>query len=477
MGTTPFFASTTTLPDWRFENLDDKDLISLHVDDFLGIPWENFVAGTPLPIGWTSKLELLAQTAKTAGKPLYLSLAPLGGGNGRKSLTAGVDASGNKGAEGWATPTDSSGCYVFSDAEAETYKQAYIRYCRYVIDLTQPRFFSPAIELSVSYDACPAQKAALNTWYSDIHRSLKATYPTLIIFPSFQMEHMYGLLPGSACGGSITTDACFEQRLREALTVPADRLAFSMYPNLWKFIGQTVQQHDPFALAQSLTSKKIWVSETGWAAVRIPNPTGCTDLFPASIANDGIQNEYLSWLLSEAQTRRFEGVVWWLNRDYLDGPTAATCPCAGESSTCQLIATFNAAGGPNAEILLRMNGNMALNNFNGTPRPALTTWRTVLAQPRTTSAPPSPANARAYPNPFLPNQGHGAIAIVEVPENASLSIFTGSGARVRNLNADSFGTARWDGKNESGQIVASGVYFVMIEGSGGKKTLKIVIQK
>ena len=477
MGTTPFFASTTTFPDWRFENLEDKDLISLHVDDFLGVPWQSFLGGTPPPTGWTSKLEILAQNAKSTGKPLYVSLAPLGGGSGRRSLTAGVDSSGNKGAEGWATPVDSSGCYVFSDPGAEAYKQAYIRYCRYMIDLTQPHFFSPAIELSVSYNACPSQKTALNAWYSDIHHSLKATYPRLIIFPSFQMEHMYGLITGTACGGGITRDACFEQRLREALTVPADRLGFSMYPNLWKFLGETVQEHNPFALAQTLTTKKIWVSETGWAAVRIPNPNDCTDLFPASIANDGIQDEYMSWLLGEAQSRGFEGVVWWLNRDFLDGATAATCPCSGDTPTCQMLAAFNSAGGANGELLLRLNANMALNRYDGTARPSLMTWQTALAHPRTTSAPNSPSSAHAYPNPFLPSKGHGAIAIVEVPEAASLSIFTASGTLVRTLRSDSFGSVQWDGKNEAGQPVASGVYFVLIQGSGGKKTLKVVIQR
>lgn len=477
MGTTPFFASLNSFPDWRFENMDDKDLISLHADDFLGIPWENFMTGSAPPTDWTAKWENLANSAAASGKPIYVSLAPLGGGTGRRSLTVGVDGTGNKSAENWATPVDSSGCYVFSDPGAEAYKQAYIRYCRYVIDLTHPRYFSPAIELSVSYTACPSQQSAMNNWYRDVHSSLKSAYPALIIFPTFQMEHMYGLVGGSACGNGMSRDACYEQRLREALAVPADRLAFSMYPNLWKFLGETVQQHDPFALAQSLTTKKIWVAETGWAAVRIPNPSDCSDLFPASIANNAIQDEYMTWLLGEAQTRGFEGVVWWLNRDFLDGPTAATCPCTGDTETCQFLAAFNAAGGASGELLLRMNANMALYEYDGTPRPALTTWQIALAQPRLTSVPSSPSNAIAYPNPFFPGKGQGGIAIVDVPANASLSIYAVTGTLVRALHADSFGTAQWDGKNEEGRPVASGVYFAFIQGAEENKTLKIVVQR
>ncbi|MEW8318362.1 MAG: hypothetical protein AB2660_19940 [Candidatus Thiodiazotropha sp.] len=38
LGSTPFFTRhdgiRVIFPDWRFENLDDRDLLSLHVDDF-----------------------------------------------------------------------------------------------------------------------------------------------------------------------------------------------------------------------------------------------------------------------------------------------------------------------------------------------------------------------------------------------------------------------------------------------------------
>ena len=48
------------------------------------------------------------------------------------------------------------------------------------------------------------------------------------------------------------------------------------------------------------------------------------DLIPASMANDSELESYMNWLLNEAQTRRFETVIWWLNRDYMDGAVADT---------------------------------------------------------------------------------------------------------------------------------------------------------
>jgi hypothetical protein len=84
MGSTPFFAShngsNVTMPDWRFENLDDRDLTSLHVDDFRGVPWDycDATACTNLPQSWIDQWQQLATAAKATGKRIYLAASPLG---------------------------------------------------------------------------------------------------------------------------------------------------------------------------------------------------------------------------------------------------------------------------------------------------------------------------------------------------------------------------------------------------------------
>ena len=57
-------------------------------------------------------------------------------------------------------------------------------------------------------------------------------------------------------------------------------------------------------------------------------------------------------------------MIWWLNRDYLDGAVAQDCPCSGANDTCSLADTFYTAS-PVAETLLRMSGNMALRDYQG----------------------------------------------------------------------------------------------------------------
>ncbi|MBI4424946.1 MAG: T9SS type A sorting domain-containing protein [Elusimicrobia bacterium] len=87
------------------------------------------------------------------------------------------------------------------------------------------------------------------------------------------------------------------------------------------------------------------------------------------------------------------------------------------------------------------------------------------------------SNVRIYPNPFLPGQGHARVNIVNLPVNASLRIYTLSGQLVDRLDSSTSGQAAWDGRNESGRSAASGIYWLVVEGAGGKRTLKIAVER
>jgi hypothetical protein len=303
-----------------------------------------------------------------------------------------VDATGNP-VSSWA-PEDANGCYPFAtDANAATYKTAYINYVKYLVNLVQPKYMSPAVEMNMQFVRCSAaDKTAWIAWYADVYNAIKTTYPNLIVFPTFQQEYMYGIAePVATCSGSTSLADCFSLRLSEALAIPADRIAFSTYPITWKFRSEYSFSYplDTYTKVKTATQRKIWISETGWAAVGIlqsyqhGSTSVCgADLIPATMANDTEHANYLSWLLGEAQTNGFETVIWWLNRDYLDGQVAAGCPCVGANDTCGLTALFYNAGfaaggdaaGDSNEALLRMFGNMALRKYDGSPRPGHATW-------------------------------------------------------------------------------------------------------
>ncbi len=64
-----------------------------------------------------------------------------------------------------------------------------------------------------------------------------------------------------------------------------------------------------------------------------------------------------------------------------------------------------------------------------------------------------------------------------LPPGARLRIYAFDGALVKDMNADGSGNASWDGTNQSGAPVASGVYFVYAQGNGTTKTFKVAVER
>jgi hypothetical protein len=87
------------------------------------------------------------------------------------------------------------------------------------------------------------------------------------------------------------------------------------------------------------------------------------------------------------------------------------------------------------------------------------------------------ATLRAFPNPLRPSQGELFMTLSMLPANARVRIYTLTGLLVRDLSADAGGVARWDGINQSGAEAASGVYFVLAQGSGQTETFKVAIER
>jgi hypothetical protein len=500
-----FLMGTSIFSDFfqfTFENPADKDLLSLHIDDFLGIPWTAFKNGTTPPAAWVSRWNPIQAGAASSGKVIYLALSPL---SQRKTLTDDVGTNGAK-IVNWA-PVNSSGCYQFaSDPNAAVYKQAYINYAKWAIDLIRPTYFSPAIEMNIEFTDCPDQKAAFIQWYSDVYQALKQTYPELIIFPTLQAENMYGLSdPNAWCGGTKTDAslaACFQQRLSEAVTIPADRIAFSHYPALWNYppiapdhYTPTPPYEDMFSRVKQTTSRPIWISETGWGASPILSsyqhaspPASCgAPLTPVPIVNgEANMATHMTNLLAQAQAKQFDAVVWWENRDLVDAALAGQCPCPGTNDSCTTLENVYQAGGSITEVQFRIFSNMGLRNYDGTPRAAIyNTWSSYLSETyvpavstsTTASTSSSLDDIHIYPNPLLSSHGETEMNFANLPAGARLRIYTLAGELVRDLSADTFGTAVWNGQNKSGHAVASGTYLVYVQGAGATKTLKVAVQR
>jgi tetratricopeptide (TPR) repeat protein len=80
-------------------------------------------------------------------------------------------------------------------------------------------------------------------------------------------------------------------------------------------------------------------------------------------------------------------------------------------------------------------------------------------------------------NPFRPRQGQQTMDFRDVPAGARLRVYTMRGELVKDLDSDASGMASWDGTNQSGRSVASGVYLVLIQGSGQANTIKVAVER
>lgn len=86
-------------------------------------------------------------------------------------------------------------------------------------------------------------------------------------------------------------------------------------------------------------------------------------------------------------------------------------------------------------------------------------------------------SARAFPNPMRPALGETYMTFSLLPPNARVRVYTLTGVLVKDLTADGTGTVDWDGTNQAGAQVASGVYFVFATGGGQNRTFKVAIQR
>ena len=86
-----------------------------------------------------------------------------------------------------------------------------------------------------------------------------------------------------------------------------------------------------------------------------------------------------------------------------------------------------------------------------------------------------------YPNPFNPTTTISFELNTENTENTELIIYNVKGQKVRTLVNETlssgFYTRVWDGKNDTGRSVTSGIYFYKLENSGYSNTKKMILLK
>lgn len=89
-------------------------------------------------------------------------------------------------------------------------------------------------------------------------------------------------------------------------------------------------------------------------------------------------------------------------------------------------------------------------------------WGTPAKAPAPEAALMSGMEPRVFPNPWRSDRdGATSITFDRLPSDSTVRVFTTSGREIKTLDAAS-GTATWDGTNDSGERVASGIYLFLV---------------
>lgn len=84
---------------------------------------------------------------------------------------------------------------------------------------------------------------------------------------------------------------------------------------------------------------------------------------------------------------------------------------------------------------------------------------------------------KVFPNPLRPTQGHSSMTFSNLPPNTRIRIYSLLGELIKDLATNAAGMAGWDGANEAGVKVASGVYLVFVGSGIQNRTFKVAVQR
>lgn len=362
----------------------DVDVIEVH-QEFYGIPWDAFEAGTPPPAEWVALMGTIAGAAKATGKPVFLSLTMLNGGRNELAAKTVIDSGKVKSQDGWSTP-----CYDFRAApDASAIEQAYLRYVAWMIDEFSPRWLNVAVEVNLFFEKCPAAVGGLVDVANAAYDAAKAKSADLVVFPSFQIDHLYGYSSDSCPNPSSHSD-CFDKAYAQIAPLKRDRFAMSTYPYV-PFQTPDDLPIDWFTRGAARGGERPLVAETGWNSSSIvvqPRGAACAKVLAGSEPDEAT---YLGRVLDAAQTGGVELVNWWSDRDLVVDTLMTDCPCTFDATWCAVLDIFRGPAtdaGPDTqeqgELALKAFGVMGLRAYDGTVKPDVyARWMAVRSQPWT----------------------------------------------------------------------------------------------
>ena len=84
------------------------------------------------------------------------------------------------------------------------------------------------------------------------------------------------------------------------------------------------------------------------------------------------------------------------------------------------------------------------------------------------------SEVKAFPNPLRPGE---TMTFAPLPAMARIRIYSTTGALIKDLSSESTGAASWDGTDQAGNQVATGIYLVSIKADSENRVIKVIFQR
>jgi hypothetical protein len=352
----------------------DSDVVDVH-QEYYGLPWDAFLAGQPPPSAWVAIMHALSMSAKGTGKPVFLSVSMLDGTRTTLAPRVVVTDAGVAEAETFA-----SRCYDFAaDPMGSAYGAAYLAYVAWMVDEFSPEYLNIAIEVNLFFESCPSATAGVVAVANAAYDAVKARSSTLVVFPSFQIDHLYGY---SSATCASDRSSCFDANYAAIMGLKRDRFAMSSYPTVPGVIDTPGElPSDWFSRGASRGNERALIAETGWNSSTITVQTSkgaCVNVEPSTEADTAA---YLQTVLAAAQSIPIDLVDWWDDRDLVVTQLMTSCACTFNVDWCGALRAFSGppadGGAPDGsidtyaegELVLKAFGAMGLRDYAGDPKP------------------------------------------------------------------------------------------------------------
>jgi len=343
------------------------DLVSLHTDNFFGVPWDEFRPSGKRNNTWHNMMKSIKTDINNLEVGVYLSITPI---NGTRNSIAARALQIN----GQLVVDDDwySECYNFNTGlDAQAIKTAYLNYVRWMVDFFKPKYLTHGIEINMYKKSCPDCYKSLISLLNKVYEQEKSRNPQLVIFPTFTASDLWSYGEQGEC--SIGDRRCLIDNLDAQKKIKRDRFGISAYPLFLQWEWKNIQE-DYFSAIAEETGEKIVFGETGQGSnnVTVPFPEYTDPCFTLFHSSDEEQIEYMKFLFNNAQYHQSDLVVWWSLRDYLFEQILTNCPCNAPGLWCVAYEYF----GTQTNLLSAwlMWGSMGILDYNGFPKKSFYFW-------------------------------------------------------------------------------------------------------